>query len=78
MGCSKGNIYTFDPVLMSTGNIMRYNFSKPPNQKKRRVEIVKWFEPSSQENNVNKFLVVFDDGTIYIYYTGREETPEEE
>lgn len=37
--------------------------------KKRRVEIVKWFEPSSEEENVNKFLVVYDDGTIYIFYT---------
>jgi hypothetical protein len=30
---------------------------------------VRWFEPSSEQENVNKFLVVYDDGTIYVFYT---------
>ena len=77
MGCSKGNIYTFDPLLMGEGLIKRYAFYKPPLQKKRRVEIVKWFEPSSEEENVNKFLVVYEDGTIYIYYN-RDKQPDKE
>jgi len=41
------------------------------------VEIVKWFEPSSEEENVNKFLVVYEDGTIYIYYN-RDKQPDKE
>jgi hypothetical protein len=68
MGCSRGNIYTFDPYLMGDGKISKYYQSKPPCIKKRKVEIVKWFEPSSEEENVNKFLVVYDDGTIYIFF----------
>lgn len=33
-----------------------------------------------EEQNVNKFLVVFDDGSIYIFYTARNvgSTPEED
>jgi hypothetical protein len=69
MGCNRGNIYTFDPYLMQDGKITRYYYNKPPCMKKRRIEIVKWFEPSSEEENVNKFLVVYEDGTIYIFYT---------
>jgi len=37
--------------------------------KRRRIELVKWFEPISEDENVNKFLVVYEDGTIYIFYT---------
>jgi hypothetical protein len=54
---------------MGEGKITKYYFNKPPCQKRRRVEIVKWFEPISEEENVNKFLVVYEDGTIYIFYT---------
>lgn len=54
---------------MMEGKIIKYNFTKPPCEKKRRVEIVKWFEPYNQEENVNKFIVVYEDGTIYIFYT---------
>lgn len=54
---------------MSEGKITRYYYNKPPCMKRRRVEIVKWFEPISEEENVNKFLVVYEDGTIYIFYT---------
>jgi hypothetical protein len=77
MGCSKGNIYTFDPLLMGEGKITRFYFNKPPCQKRRRVEIVKWFEPFSEEENVNKFLVVYEDGTIYIFYTKPQQTEED-
>lgn len=54
---------------MGDGKITKYYFNKPPCNKRRRVEIVKWFEPISEEENVNKFLVVYDDGTIYIFYS---------
>lgn len=57
---------------MGEGKITKYYFNKPPCQKRRRVEIVKWFEPISEEENVNKFLVVYEDGTIYIFYTSAQ------
>ena len=69
MGCSKGTIYVFDPKMMHHGRIEKYSRSSPPCDKRRRIEIVKWFEPFSEKENVNKFLVVYDDGTIYVYYT---------
>ena len=72
MGCSGGNIYVFDPTLMSAGKITKYYRNKPPCQKKKRVEIVKWFEPLNEKENVNKFLVVYEDGTIYIFYVKKE------
>lgn len=45
MGCSKGNVYVFDPYLMANGKITKYYHKKAPCQKLKRVEIVKWFEP---------------------------------
>lgn len=68
MGCSQGNIYVFDPLLMGEGKITKYYHSKPPCQKRRRVEIVKWFEPLNEKENSNKFMVVYEDGTIYVFY----------
>ena len=47
-------------------------------EKKRKVELVKWFEPYSESENVNKFLVVFDDGSIYIFYTNQDSKAEKE
>ena len=68
MGCSKGNLYTFDPLLMGEGKITRFYFSKPPCQKRRRVELVKWLEPYDEaEQNVQHFLCVYDDGSIYFF-----------
>lgn len=69
MGCSKGTIYVFDPKLMHSGRVVKYSRANTVCEKRRRVEIVRWFEPHSEEENVNKFLVVYDDGTIYVYYT---------
>jgi hypothetical protein len=47
-------------------------------EKKRKVELVKWFEPYSESENVNKFLVVFDDGAIYVFYTNQDSKAEKE
>lgn len=76
MGCSQGNLYTFDPFLMGdhNGKITRYYHQKPPCQKRRRVEIVKWFEPLNEREKSNKFIVVYEDGTIYVFYV-KEEDP---
>ena len=68
MGCSLGNLYVFDPVLMGEGKITKYYHPKPPCQKKRRIEIVKWFEPLSEKETSNKFIVVYEDGTIYVFF----------
>lgn len=55
-------------MLMGEGKITKYSHSKPPCQKKRRIEIVKWFEPLSEKDNSNKFIVVYEDGTIYVFF----------
>ena len=47
-------------------------------EKKRKVLLVKWFEPYSETENVNKFLVVYDDGSIYVFYTNQDSKAEKE
>jgi len=58
---------------MGDGKITKYYHAKPPCQKRRRVEIVKWFEPLSEKENSNKFIVVYEDGTIYVFYVKKDE-----
>ena len=36
--------------------------------KKRKVVMVKWFEAINEDENPNKFIVVFDDGTLYVFF----------
>lgn len=67
MGCSKGNIYVFDPHLMGEGKIYKYYQSKPPVAKRKKVEIVKWLEPIN--NVANQFIVVYDDGLFSLFNT---------
>ena len=73
MGCSLGNLYVFDPILMGDGKITKYYHPKPPCQKKRRIEIVKWFEPLNAKENSNKFIVVYEDGTIYVFFVKKDD-----
>jgi hypothetical protein len=47
MGCSKGNIYVFDPHLMGEGKIYKYYQTKLPVAKRKRVDLVKWLEPTN-------------------------------
>lgn len=42
------------------------------------VVIVRWFEPSSESDNVNKFLVAYDDGAIYVFYTNQDSKAEKD
>eukprot|EP00352_Strombidinopsis_acuminata_P005847 CAMPEP_0176368368 /NCGR_PEP_ID=MMETSP0126-20121128/22539_1 /TAXON_ID=141414 ORGANISM="Strombidinopsis acuminatum, Strain SPMC142" /NCGR_SAMPLE_ID=MMETSP0126 /ASSEMBLY_ACC=CAM_ASM_000229 /LENGTH=99 /DNA_ID=CAMNT_0017726577 /DNA_START=695 /DNA_END=994 /DNA_ORIENTATION=+ len=35
--------------------------------KQKRVEHVKWFQAPNGTTNSNKFLAVFEDGTIYVF-----------
>lgn len=67
MGCSKGNIYSFDPWLMGECKISKYYYSQPPCAKRRRVEIIKWLEPKNESENVSLFLVVYEDGTFCVF-----------
>ena len=30
--------------------------------------MVKWFEAIEEGENPNKFIVVFDDGTLYVFF----------
>lgn len=59
---------------MGDGQITKYYYNRPPCEKRKRIEIVKWFEPKDAEQNVNKFLVVYEDGTIYIFYVKNEDS----
>ena len=71
MGCSDGNVLIFDSELMHDANISNYNFSDSKSTKKKKVELVRWYEEPinvPKPSNTNKFLVVFEDGTIYTFY----------
>ena len=44
-------------------------------KKSRKVAHVRWFEPMIEGQNSNKFIVVFDDGAIYVFF--RDESGED-
>ena len=46
---------------------MKYN-NLPAIKKQRKVDHVRWFEAMNEGQNSNKFIVVFDDGTFYIFF----------
>jgi len=58
---------------MGEGKITKYYHSKPPCQKRRRIEIVRWFEPLNEKEKSNKFIAVYEDGTIYVFYVKDED-----
>jgi len=67
MGASDGTIYIFDPLLVESKRIQRYNDDlNQPYARKKRPEIVRWVEPVGKQIS-NKFAVCWEDGTIYIY-----------
>jgi hypothetical protein len=69
MGCREGQIFVFDPTVMNSGKIIRYNTDNESTaRKKKRVTHVKWFEPLNEGENCNKYLVVFEDGTIFVNF----------
>lgn len=67
MGTNEGGIYLFDPIIRGKQVVHTFNaiYDSPLN-KNRCVDIVKWVESPSQKQN-NKFIVVFDDGSMYFY-----------
>lgn len=52
---------------MDKGVVVRYNNVKSI-KKNRKVDHVKWFEAMQEGDNSNKFIVVFDDGTFYVFF----------
>lgn len=67
MGTSSGSIYCYDPVLKDKGVVVKYNNVKEV-KKARKVDHVRWFEANVEGTNSNKFIVVFDDGTLYVFF----------
>jgi hypothetical protein len=69
MGCKDGQIFVFDPSVMNTGRVVKYNMdNESPARKKKKVTHVKWFEPLNEGENCNKYLAVFEDGTIFVNF----------
>jgi hypothetical protein len=69
IGCTGGQIVNFDPFLVQRGRITRFNMHfDSPASKRKRVTHVKWFEPFTEGENSNKFIAVFEDGTIHVYF----------
>lgn len=59
--------YVYDPTLVDDGNVIKFN-NIDGISKKRKVVMVKWFEAITEDENPNKFIVVFDDGTLYVFF----------
>ena len=67
IGARDGTIYIYDPLQVTGSRIISYNQDdNMPFYKNKTPEIVKWIEPVGNENPT-KFVVVYDDGSIYIY-----------
>jgi hypothetical protein len=75
MGCKDGQIFVFDPWILNSGRVIRYNSDvDSTSRKKKRVSHVRWFEPLTEGENCNKFLIVFEDGTIYVNFRDSHHT----
>lgn len=67
LGTESGLVCCYDPMLVEVGTIVKYNNVKEV-KKTRRVDHVRWFESMQEGVNSNKFIVVFDDGTFYVFF----------
>ena len=67
LGSDNGALYVYDPHLFDNGNVSKFNITDGI-RKRRKVEMVKWFEAYDEGVNPNKFIVVFDDGTMYVFF----------
>ena len=75
LGCETGVVFSYDPFLFDQGVVIKYNnFSEV--KKQRKVEHVRWFETKEEGANSNKFVVVFDDGTFYVFFKDTRFTEE--
>jgi hypothetical protein len=66
-----GVVYLFDPILIQNSDILQFNSSNntdnPTMYKDKRVEFVKWIDSFDQTRPPRHFVVVFEDGAIYIF-----------
>lgn len=60
----------YDPKLLEKGVVIKYNNQKEV-KKARKVDHVRWFEAMQEGENSNKFIVVFDDGTFYVFFRSK-------
>ena len=67
LGTGSGTVYCYDPQLKEKGIVVKYN-NVVAVKKSRKVDHVRWFEAMQEGTNSNKFIVVFDDGTFYIFF----------
>ena len=67
LGSDTGTCYVYDPTLVDEGTVLKFN-NIDGISKKRKVVMVKWFEAINEDENPNKFIVVFDDGTLYVFF----------
>ena len=67
MGTKTGVVFCFEPALIEKGTVVKYN-NKKETLYEKKVILVKWFEASEVGENTNKFIVVFEDGTIYVFF----------
>lgn len=69
IGSMDGTVFVFDPLAIEPSRIRKFNSSKDNDEpffKPKRPEIVSWVEAKS--NRVpEKFVVAFEDGSIYLY-----------
>ena len=67
LGTDSGLVCCYDPVLKDQGIVVKYN-NRRETKKCRKVVHVRWFESATEGINSNKFIVVFEDGSIYVFY----------
>lgn len=67
LGTESGTVACYDPQLKDKGVVVKYN-NVQEIKKKRKVDHVRWFESMHENQNSNKFIVVFEDGTFYVFF----------
>jgi hypothetical protein len=78
MGSQDGTIYMYDPLMVEPKRIVRYNQDDSmPFHKKKRPELIKWFEPIGIQTP-SKFAVCWEDGSIYVYDKDQTSDPKED
>lgn len=77
VGCRDGQVLIFDPWITNAGRVIKYNSDiESSARKKKKVTHVKWFEPLTEGENCNKFMTVFEDGTIFVSFRDSEHKSE--
>ena len=67
LGSEAGTLYIYDPTLFDEGTVTKFN-NIDGVRKRKKVIMVKWFEAFNEGANPNKFIVVFEDGTLYVFF----------